>query len=223
MRVLVVGARKGSLGEAIHEEFLSNGHYAYAAGISGEYIKCDILDSGQRYAALMKTRPHLVVCTVGINTPVDKVWSPEAFSDALREEFMVNAVGPLELLREFIDRQGHGNQFVMVSSNSAHIARTGSLPYCASKAALSMGVRVAAREYKGTPLIWGVEPGFLYGTPMSNETAEAFAGGPLHRIPGLNSRDGLSVKDVAKTIVGLALEKPRHLNGVMLRMDGGEQ
>lgn len=113
-------------------------------------------------------------------------------------------------------------RFVAISSNSAHIPRRGSMPYCASKAALSMALRVAARELANKNVaVWGYEPGLLAGTPMSEQTRRDFGTDPLHRMPGV-SWEGLPVGDLAQQIVqDISTFSVAH-NGLMIPFDGGE-
>lgn len=113
--------------------------------------------------------------------------------------------------------------FVVVSSNSAHIPRSQSLAYCASKAALSMAVRVAARELASNDVnIWGVEPGWIADTPMSQQFRRDNPSREAHRIPGGDARV-LYTKSLATFILQtIALDAP-WINGCMLRLDGGEQ
>jgi len=112
--------------------------------------------------------------------------------------------------------------FVVVSSNSAHIARSGSLAYCASKAAVSMAVRVAARELATTELnVWGVEPGFILDTPMSERFRQNYTG-PSHRIPGGDARALTKDSLAAFILQTITLDAP-WINGCMLRLDGGEE
>ena len=224
MNALVVGAREGSLGEAIAESLRVHDRQVTTAGISGdEDLGMDILKKQDVKAVLDRVEPHILVCTAGINRRADFL-ADEDFDYEIVHHLVTNAAAVLMLLREYVNRPMCARQFVAVSSNSAHIARGGSAPYCASKAALSMGLRVAARECKGAPIIWGVEPGYVEDTPMSEETKFNFAG-PLHRIPGVKERAGLGRNEIANHIVALALNgmSGMALNGTTIRLDGGEQ
>lgn len=84
-----------------------------------------------------------------------------------------------------------------------------------------MGVRCAARENAELPLnIWGVEPGWIDGTPMSEAVAHRFGGQPLHRIPGNRTVNPYKLADFI--VEELSLDRGRFA-GQMVRMDGGEQ
>jgi NAD(P)-dependent dehydrogenase (short-subunit alcohol dehydrogenase family) len=121
-----------------------------------------------------------------------------------------------------VDPAAH-HAFVAVSSNSAHVARSESAGYCASKAALSMAVRCAARRYAplNTFRIWGYEPGLILDSPMTEAVRMSVRPDvPLHRIPGNHT---LRRGDLAQRIVDDIASGDRWLNGCMLRLDGGEQ
>jgi len=226
--MLIVGAAEGSLGEAIAHEAYTNYDFAAinTAGINDEEIKLDVTHPSQVVEVLANARPDIVVCTVGVNEPVQvrDAYLPLRLTDAFR----VNVVGPMEVLRHFLaspvreDRVGYTKRFVAISSNSARIARTGSMAYCASKAALSMALRVAARELAGKPVqVWGYEPGLLAHTPMTQNTAKDYEG-PLHRMKGIDP-SGILPHHLAQRIVSdVANFSPAH-NGVMFPFDAGEE
>lgn len=238
--VLVVGAARRSLGEAIVAELVGS-HWEFGsvktAGITDEEIRLDLLSSLRISEVLTQCRPDIIVCTVGINQPVDIV---DAFLPAkMRNSFMTNVTGPMDLLRHFVaspvrpERGDAVKKFVAISSNSARIARRNSVAYCASKAALSMALRVAARELAagGKVAVWGYEPGLLDGTPMTEEVARALpqaqhsldrAPAPLHRMPGVPP-EGIPPEDLARQIVrDLATFSYAH-NGLLIPFDAGEQ
>jgi NAD(P)-dependent dehydrogenase (short-subunit alcohol dehydrogenase family) len=239
--VLVVGASSGlSLGNAIVNE-LADSEWGfgriYTAGITDEEIRLDLLRSPRISEVLAQCRPDIIVCTVGINQPIDIT---DAFLAAkMHNSFQTNVTGPMDLLRHFIvspvrpERGDAVKKFVAISSNSARIARRNSVAYCASKAALSMALRVAARELApgGSVAVWGYEPGFLDGTPMTEEVLKAFydkgvdvarPGVAMHRMPGVPP-EGLPPADLARRIVqDLATFSYAH-NGLIIPFDAGEQ
>lgn len=227
-RVLVLGAQPNSLGEAIANWTKVQAMYesrdedwtVLTAGISGhEQEHVDVVEEPGRLRRLMEDFcPTAVVCTVGINQP--RGIASVDLSKKMVESFTVNVLGPLNALRMAMGL-GCVHQFVAISSNSAQIARRGSLPYCTSKAALSMALRVAAREMAGSGLlVYGYEFGLLTGTPMTADIANTFEG-PLTRIPGAPA--GLSPQDAARAVVSNLFNPWQGLNGATLRYDGGEQ
>ena len=228
-RLLVIGAQPGSLGAALALEAGNDWGFqrVLTAGISGEVIEMDVLRSASIVQALAEAEPDVILCTVGLNVPAEL--SNPYLPSLMNTAFAVNTIGPIDVLRHFLRLRGEAMSagrthrvFVAISSNSAHVARRGSLPYCASKAALSMALRCAAREEAGREfLIWGYEPGLLAGTPMTNDSAQRFSG-PLHRMPGAPA-EGLSVRMVTARILSDVVGAFVGLNGCMFRLDAGEQ
>jgi len=228
MTVLVVGARPLSLGSAVRDLLQNKGLRVATAGISGEAHHLDILDQKEIASVLNAVRPSQVVCTAGINESF--TLRAEGLWGGMHQSALVNYLAPIQMLAEWVHmlestEQGmtpSPKQFVAISSNSAHIARRGSMAYCASKAARSMALRVAARELAGEgKLVYGYEPGLLAGTPMTSQSADDFPGA-LHRMPGVKPM-GLSVSDFAATIVANLTHPNQALHGTMLRLDAGEQ
>lgn len=233
-QLLVVGAKRGSLGDHVVKQSLNEGWRVTTAGVNEEQFKLDVLSDSQCKGIFRDAPfPHSVVCTVGINkaTPVlDAKWR-----SGVEEQLLVNTLGPLTLLHHWLlelqeRRRGewreppYHHHFVVVSSNSAQIARRQSLGYCASKAALSMGMRCAAREMAEMPVsLYVYEPGWLSDTPMSREVSRRLSESRVqakgHRIPGGRAIDAA---EFARMIV-TNLELGRSLNGTVLRVDGGEQ
>lgn len=239
-RLLVVGARSGSLGEAVVQAALAEWGVdeVITAGISGEEkYYCDLTVGNQIKLMLDQVLPDYIVCTVGENSPapITETYLPSR----MMASYHANVIAPMQLLHHFLaTRQDNASvyrkKFVAISSNSARIARSGSIPYCASKAALSMALRVAARDVagKGThlPLIWGYEPGLLRGTPMTEQTVKDFGapdgdpsfGPPLHRMKGVGPR-GLAPSELAARIVMDLTYSGPGLHGCLFPYDAGEQ
>jgi NAD(P)-dependent dehydrogenase (short-subunit alcohol dehydrogenase family) len=229
--VLIVGAQKGSLGEAISEEIADSDWLfgkVHTAGVTDEAHQMDVLRTTRIGEVLADLKPDIVVCTVGINMPVDA--SDPYLSSKMSASFSTNVTGPMEILRHFIKspvrpaRADNVKKFVAISSNSARVARRNSVAYCASKAALSMALRVAARELApgGQVMVWGYEPAWLDGTPMSRSVAQEFSGVALHRIPGAPP-EGIPPADLARRIVQDLATFSIAYNGVLFPFDGGEQ
>lgn len=242
-KMLVVGARKGSLGDYVARVATERGFEVMTAGVSGdEFLKFDIANHASVHQLFDEGFGpwHSIVCTAGVN--YEGGIKDDAIRGKLDQSFLINATGPLHLLHAWADwwmynidetflltNENNGEQipafplhFVAISSNSAHIARSRSLSYCASKAALSMGIRCAARELADTWLnVYGYEPGWLSGTPMSKEVQDRLGiDVPWHRIPGDRTCDPAAL---AHMIVRNIANWYSSLNGCMLRLDGGEQ
>lgn len=241
--LLVIGAqRHGSLGQAIADEALKNYDIPriFTAGITDEALFCDVRQLTSIKACLDEARPTYVVCTVGVNQPHQ--FRVGGLGLTMQDAFHTNVIGPMEVLHQFItsptrhpdQREGkYRRRFAAISSNSARVPRTGSTPYCASKAALSMALRVAARELAddpSAPLVWGYEPGLLAGTPMTEQTLQHFTDPkkvgrepypPLHRMKGVPAL-GLPVAELAERIMADVVYGSPGLNGCMFPFDAGE-
>lgn len=223
VRLLVVGARGGSLGAAVTSSALRHGYAPYTAGIQGEQLELNLEPSGSSMErltdVLRNVQPRHIVCTVGINMP-EPMDQPDVF-DWWRWHMEINCIAPMRLLEawmrvyqsEAVANVGH---YVAISSNSATIPRTNSAAYCASKAALSMALRVKAREIAcDGPTVYGYEPGLLAGTPMTKKSEAAFAG-PLHRMKPRTLAGGIDPYDLAELIVSNLGHHGPALNGSMI-------
>lgn len=226
MPVLVIGARPDSLGSAVANVLRGKGFGVATAGISGEEHFLDITNPADIKHIIRETHPSDIVVTSGVNLPSNL--RADGFEVNMRMSFDVNVGGPMMVMNEWLNHlndypnlKRNARAFVAVSSNSANIARRGSVPYCASKAALSMAIRCAARELAGSPfLVYGWEPGLLRGTPMTQST-EAIFGPAQSRMPGAES--GLDPDKMAELMVMMLLRPTIALNGALLRADAGEQ
>lgn len=236
-RALVVGARRGSLGEEIAAHLETECH-VYTAGISGEeQIRLNAREtmSGHLHKFFYDGPVEIVVTTVGENREnhPDQSW----WLESMREEFETNFWSNLRLFDAW-DRAWRSNiergvkprgqrHFVFISSNSAQVARSTSVGYCTSKAALSMAARCLGRYRAGTPssdeqppAVWAVEPGWMDDTPMSKVVEERLDGLPPHRIPG---GKGIKIREVAALVSSQVLSGGYAANGTVLRLDGGDQ
>lgn len=242
-RLLVVGAKPGSIGAAVRDTASLSKDWGHVttAGISGyEDLRLDVTDFLFMMDFLQKHGPfHDVVCTAGINIPGGIM---SRVSHRLQPLFNVNYHGHIYLLQNWLehwldvlagqDVVRHPKNWVSISSNSAQIARSPSLAYCASKAALSMAIRCAGRELANAGLrfnVYAYEPGWVDGTPMSEDVTETLRAQEepeydhmvqMHRIPG---GKGLDVYDLAGMIVHNLKLDGRMFNGTCIRVDGGEQ
>lgn len=226
-RLLIIGARHGSLGahcaDVARRAYANHWRVVTTAGVTDEQIELDVTN----YNDFEKVESYTdVICTVGVSEEWDE-WGPDNVMN-------VNATYPLMLLDHWCKHATTWNEervcWAMVSSNSAHVVRSSSPFYCASKAALSMGtMAIARREAKrNRPKdrawcdrhIWGYEPGFLTNTPMSQETVRSFGDMP-HRMP--DGRDGISPKVLAHIIVGDMVNGSALRTCSMQRIDAGDQ
>lgn len=243
-RLLVVGVQSGGLGDsvvalALDDPDVTSVWTADLPGVDTEPgspdDEVDIRNIQQVRALLESRKPTHVVCTVGMN--------PYGMEDGHGIEWMhnfghvmeTNCISVLNFAREWsvIMGRGHGGlagipgrHFCAISSNSASVVRSNSAAYCASKAALSHGMRCLARDNAKTDLanaLYVYEPGFLWGTPMSmgivgssNREKEA----EFHRIP---SGFSIDPDDVAQVILNNLKLNWNTMNGSCVRIDGGDQ
>lgn len=219
--LLIVGAQPDSLGAEVASLFTPT--TCLTAGLSvHEDFQMDVREPQSIREVLDHVAPHSILVTAGIN--VGEPLGQKGFTSHLGRSMDVNFIGVMEVLNQWVSLEGKGfedrAQFVAISSNSAHIARRGSVAYCASKAALSMGLRCAARELAGRPFVYGYELGLLRGTPMTAAT-EARFGAAQTRMVG--APDGLNKHEVARTIKHNLMDPHMGLNGALLRIDAGEQ
>ena len=239
-RLLVVGVRPGSLGWHVSERAQAEGFDVTCADIKGGYlpeyeravIQLDVTTMPSQDRFWVRA-PHFnsVVYAAGVNE------EGSAFADNWRavmaRQMAVNFAGAMETLQRWV---GNGavkranNHFVTIASNSAYIPRSTGMGYCASKAAVVMAMRCAAREYASNnhqamfPSIYTYSPGWLNGTPMSEQVRERLyqkqQGLKPHRIPG---GVGVDPASLAQIIVrNLSIGDGRLLNGTDIRLDGGE-
>lgn len=221
--VAVFGARPKSLGAAIaaliEEESGNQAVDTYGPGRGSDGTSLHDYDFAWHYETtsfsryLLETYDNVVV-TIGINLTDEE--------DPLgRRQMDVNFHCVMALAEQWA-RLGKLGQFVAISSNSAHIARSPSIGYCASKAALSMGIRSIARREAGKGIYYAWEFGLLKGTQMTEATlARVPEGGAACRIPAFS--DGLPVDLAAQHVYNALKHGWRELNGCTLRVDGGEQ
>jgi NAD(P)-dependent dehydrogenase (short-subunit alcohol dehydrogenase family) len=218
--VAVFGARPHSLGERIAEDLRDNDCQVTTVGPGYTAVSREPLHDifWEWNATYGREVPDLtdfdqVVCTIGINEPDDEDYLGLRHMD-------INFHAPMALAQQWrsLGKDGH---FVVVSSNSAHIARSGSAYYCASKAALSMGIRVLART-SPRAIYYAWEFGLLAGTPMTRDVAQRFAPEqPLTRMKGLPN--GIPVADASAHVCNALAHGWREMNGTTLRVDAGEQ
>jgi NAD(P)-dependent dehydrogenase (short-subunit alcohol dehydrogenase family) len=224
---LVVGGASG-IGAAVVEAYRAQGRVVVTWDIAGVHdLTCDIAEPTAIDAAVRRTSerwgvPSEVTVTAGIgHAGLLAEADPEEFDRVMR----VNARGPWLCMRAWVGPMGAQDvrgSFVAVSSVSARLVdRTMGL-YCASKAALSMLVQVAAAEWGDLGLrVNAVAPG-VTRTPMLGPGASASAAGSPW-LAGVAERTALGrlgePEDVAQTV--LALHALDWVTGQVLECDGG--
>lgn len=168
---------------------------------------------------------HHIVYSAGIN---ELAWLENLTEVTMMKIMDVNVLGFMRLMRVVArNKKSKPNSVTAIVSDAAtHPMRT-SMVYCASKAALAMAVRCAARELAPYIRVNGVSPGVVMGTPLTSRTdqqieqvrgwttAEAekyeLAGMPMHR-----RAYPREISQVVKNV----LEGPAYLTGSIIEVNG---
>jgi NAD(P)-dependent dehydrogenase (short-subunit alcohol dehydrogenase family) len=222
---LVVGGGSG-IGAALVDAYRRVGTEAVVWDIRGERdVTCDVSDPAAVDRAVAETRagwgvPAWVTITAGVgHAGLLTEVSPEEFDRVLT----VNTRGPWLCMRAWarvMETEGRTGSFVAASSVSARLVDRAMGVYCASKAALSMLVRVAAEEWGPRGLrVNAVAPGVtrtpMLGPDTSTDRSPWLAGVARRTALG---RLG-EAEDVAEAI--LALHGMAWVTGQVLECDGG--
>jgi NAD(P)-dependent dehydrogenase (short-subunit alcohol dehydrogenase family) len=224
---LVIGGGSG-IGAALVDGYRAQGTQVVTWDIAGDpHVTCDVADPEAIDGAIDETRrrwgiPEWVTVTAGVGhagllVDVD----PAAFDRVMH----VNTRGPWLCLRGWarvlLSEQRPGS-FVAVSSISARLVDRSMGVYCASKAALSMLVRVAAAEWGAQGLrANAVAPGVTRTPMLGAGPSVSVEGSPW--LAGVAERTALGrlgeAQDVAQVI--LAVHGMHWVTGQVVECDGG--
>jgi NAD(P)-dependent dehydrogenase (short-subunit alcohol dehydrogenase family) len=220
---VVVGGASG-IGAAVADRYRARGEPVLVWDIAGKPdMECDVADPASVDRALTETLglvglPGPVTITAGIGHVGMLLDLPVEEWDRV---VTVNTRGPWLVMRAIAKamiRASAPGSFVATSSVSAHLVDRSMGAYCASKAALSMLVKVAACEWAPHRLrVNAVGPGVTQ-TPMLGEasTGQGWWGSVENRTPlGRLGQAG----DIAQAI--LALHQLDWVTGQVLDVDGG--
>lgn len=157
-------------------------------------------------------------------------WSQDINDSEMIETFDVNVAGFIRIISRLAKSQRESpTSIVAISSDAAYTPMRTSMAYCASKAALSMAVRVAAREHAPHWRVNAIAPAAVEGTGMSR-----YVDG---RVPELRGwlPSAARAHEMANTPLGrrvnmgevaiLALDMlvgPESLNGSIISLTGGK-
>lgn len=227
-RVVVTGA-SGGVGQVLANLFRAEGARVIATDVveSEGILRCDLGDDAAREAFIGDALAELggldVLCNVaGIQQFAEL---GKLTAESLRRHFDINALAPLLMAQGFAEAliASKGN-VVSVASISAVMGQPYNAQYCASKAALLLGMRALAVEF-GTHgvRVNCVSPGGI-DTPMIQAAA---AGLPADVdwnliaksqsvIPGF-----MPPAEVAETILFLASDAAASVTGANLVVDRG--
>ena len=224
---LVVGGGSG-IGAALADRLRVQGTTTVTWDIAGTRdVTCDVTEPAAIDEAVRLTRarwgvPAWVTVTAGVG-------HAGLLADASVEDFdrvmRVNARGPWLCMRAWVGAmrdEGVAGSFVAVSSVSARLVDRNMGVYCASKAALSMLVKVAAVEWGHIGVrVNAVAPGVTRTPMLGRGSSATVEGSPW--LAGVADRTALGrlgeADDIAQAIVGLhAME---WVTGHILECDGG--
>jgi NAD(P)-dependent dehydrogenase (short-subunit alcohol dehydrogenase family) len=224
---VVIGGSSG-IGAAVVDAYRSRGTPVVAWDVAGDPdVRCDVTDPDAIDRAVDETRrrwgiPDWVTVTAGVGHGgmlVDV--TPEEFDRVLA----VNTRGPWLCLRGWarvLRAERRSGSLLAVSSVSARLADRTMGVYCASKAALSMLVRVAADEWGPDGLrVNAVAPG-VTRTPMLGTGPEVSVEGStwLAAVAGRTTLGRLGEpEDIAQVI--LAVHDLAWVTGQVVECDGG--
>jgi NAD(P)-dependent dehydrogenase (short-subunit alcohol dehydrogenase family) len=222
---LVVGGGSG-IGAAVAQAYRARGATAVVWDVAGPHdVTCDVTEPDEVDEAVGATRlqwgvPTWVTVTAGVgHAGLLRDAAPGEFDHVMR----VNARGPWLCMRAWVDAMVEGGvagSFVATSSISARVVDRSMGLYCASKAALSMLVQVAAVEWGHLGLrVNAVAPG-VTRTPMLGRVATAEGSPWLAGVAGRTALGRLGEpSDVAQAV--LALHELAWVTGQVLECDGG--
>ncbi len=170
-----------------------------------------------------------IVYTAGI---ADLRWTKDiddAGMLAAKDVFEVNVLGFIRLLGMLQQLHRHPYRITVISSDAAWRPMRTSIAYCASKAALNMAVRVAARELG--PKGWKVNavcPGMVADTGMTryiDQRVPEVRGWSIDEALRYEAQQGvvpgrINPMEVAEVVKDL-LDGPDHYNGSIIEFNGG--
>jgi NAD(P)-dependent dehydrogenase (short-subunit alcohol dehydrogenase family) len=224
---LVIGGGSG-IGAALVDAYRAQGTTTVTWDIAGPHdVTCDVAEPDAIDAAVAVTRerwgvPTYITISAGVgHSGMLADVSPDEFDRVMR----VNARGPWLCMRAWVgalQEQVTAGSFVAVSSISARLADRSMGIYCASKAALSMLVQVAAAEWGTLGIrVNAVAPGVTRTPMLGRGPAVTVEGSPW--LAGVAERTALGrlgeATDIAHTII--ALHGMEWVTGQVLECDGG--
>jgi len=227
-RVVVTGA-SGGLGKVVAELFREEGARVVATDVvpNDDVVPCDLANDNPRDAFVAEALSELggldVLCNVAGIQQFAQLGSLTAAS--LRRHFDVNALAPLLLAQDFSEAliASSGN-IVSVASISSVMAQPYNAQYCASKAALLLGMRSLSIELGGKGVrVNCVSPGGI-DTPMIQAAAEGL---PADADWNLVARSTsvmpgfIPPAEIAENILFLASDAAVSVTGANLVVDRG--
>lgn len=227
-RIVVTGAA-GGVGKVVADMFRAEGGRVVATDVveSDGVVRCDLADDSARDAFIASTLAELggldVLCNVA---GVQKFAALGSISAAgLRRHFDINALAPILLAQGFAEALiASAGNVVSVASISSLMGQPYNAEYCASKAALLLGMRALAVEFGTRGVrVNCVSPGGI-DTPLITSAAEnlpaevnwELIAKSQSVIPGF-----MPPSDVAESLLFLASDAAASITGANLVVDRG--
>lgn len=175
-RVLILGgATEDSIGYGIGQELRRRKHRICAPTQKELDVTLDPNDNDNALLEILDDfEPDSVVYSVGVN---ELEWSFMIDRDSFRRVMEANVWGFINVMAG-LQARGTGSYSVLALTSDAAVRpmRT-SMAYCASKAALNMAIKVAARELSSQGWrVNGLAPGKVAGTAMTAYVDEVVPG-----------------------------------------------
>jgi NAD(P)-dependent dehydrogenase (short-subunit alcohol dehydrogenase family) len=222
LRAWVIGGRRG-IGKAITLELERHDIFVMAS----DETTVDARSVPQLAKAFDQFKPNWIVYCAGVN----QLMPAHTFADADALNMMdINALGFMRVISLAAAAEAHlkPSSIVAISSDAARIPMRNSMAYCASKAALSMAVRCAARELAPAIRVNAIAPGVVEGTAMSeaiDRQVEAIkhwttdeADQYLMTSVPMGRRAAM---DEIAHMVYTTLDGPQYLTGSIIEVNGG--
>lgn len=227
-RIVVTGAA-GGVGKVVADMFRAEGGRVIATDVveSDGVVRCDLADDSARDGFIASTLAELggldVLCNVA---GVQKFAALGSISAAgLRRHFDINALAPILLAQGFAEALiASAGNVVSVASISSLMGQPYNAEYCASKAALLLGMRALAVEFGTRGVrVNCVSPGGI-DTPLITSAAEnlpaevnwELIAKSQSVIPGF-----MPPSDVAESLLFLASDAAASITGANLVVDRG--
>lgn len=223
-RTWVIGGRRG-IGQAI-TNILDNRDGAFVSATDEDDVNVTSMLQLTRHYATFK--PHTIVYCAGINKLMPAGDSFDEF-DAMNM-LDINALGFIRVMA-LIGATEIGHRpinVVAITSDASRIPMRNSMAYCASKAALTMAVRCAARELAPHTSVNAVSPGTVARTSMTDSTdtqveeIKGWKSGESRKKDNHSNPMGRRAlpSEIASAVI-MVLNAPHYMTGAIIEVNGG--
>lgn len=214
-KIFLTGAN-GDIGKAIKEIFINN-NFEVIAPLRQD-LDLEALETIQKFFQKNSVNADVIIHCAGFNSP--KILEDLNYED-IEKTAKINYMSFVEIVKYLTpymknNKKGH---ILAISSLYGTIARSGRLPYVASKHALNGAVKTLACELgEDNILVNSLSPGFV-------ETQMTRRNNSLEKIELLRKKIPLkrlaTANDIAKTAFYLCSEMNSYISGQDIIVDGG--